>query len=370
MHNNEFLQNTLRLAFPPVCSYHADKLIEDEKVCRSLEKSNLYMLATKPKAVFGEWLLSLSHDPRDPSGDISSYLLPSDNIIKIPVRSVDYEGNSVCVEFKVDLDAKWRSLYGTPLPNGVEIFIDFDEKNSLLIFSYTDPEDHNEKELWWCTPDSMIYDLSRQSEQQAPWMTASNNWRSLSHYRLVYVGISKKQTTLDRLFKGSHKKRQSYLNNYRSSNPDFMSSEELILFAFAAEAKALPLNAEPKLITSIADFSDFINRIDRVDVESFHGEIPSDYTKYIIPDAEKAIVQHMLPELNSITYKDYPLKNRDGLSNTPYKQWQHMLGEDLLFYTTKEGKYRILNGSFTTSSKEATTIFTYNPSYLVDVQNG
>lgn len=365
MHNNEFLQNTLRLVFPPVCSYHADKLIEDEKVCRSLEKSNLYMLATKPKAVFGEWLTSLSHDPNDPSGDISSYLLPSDNVIKIPVRSVDYEGNSVCVEFSVDLDAKWRSLYGTPLPNGVEIFIDFDEKNSLLVFSYTDPDDHNEKELWWCTPDSIIYDLSRQSQQQTSWMTASNNWRSLSHYRLVYAGISKKQTTLDRLFKGSHEKRQSYLNNYRPSNPDFMSSEELILFAFTAEAKALPLNTGPRLITSTTDSGAF-----EVDVESFYSEIPSNYMKYIIPDAEKAIVQHMLPELNSIMYKDYPLKNRDGLSNTPYKQWQHMLGEDLLFYTTKKGKYHILNGSFTTSSKEATTIFTYNPSYLVDVQNG
>lgn len=370
MHNNEFLQNTLRLAFPPVCSYHADELIKDHKVCRSLEKSNLYMMATKPKAVFGEWLTSLHRNPSDPSGNISSYLLPSDNIIRIPVRSVDYEGNSICVEFKVDLDAKWRSLYGTSLSNRVEIFIDFDKKNSLLIFSYTDPEDHNEKELWWCTPDSMIYDLSRQSQQQAPWMTASDNWRSLSHYRLVYVGISKKQNTLKRLFQGAHEKRQSYLNKYDAAEPGFKNSEELILFAFTAEAKALPLNAGPKLITSSADFSDFVSRIHRVDVESLYSEIPSEHTKYIIPDAEKAIVQHMLPELNSTMYKDYPLKNRDGLSNTPYKQWQHMLGEDLLFYTTKEGKYRILNGSFTTSSKEATTIFTYNPSYLVDVQNG
>ena len=364
MHNNEFLQNTLRLAFPPVCSYHADELIKDKKVCRSLEKSNLYMMATKPKAVFGEWLTSLHRNPSDPSGDISSYLLPSDNIIRIPVRSVDYEGNSVCVEFKVDLDAKWRSLYGTPLSNGVQIFIDFDKKNSLLIFSYTDPEDHNEKELWWCTPDSMIYDFSRQSQQQMPWLTASDNWRSLSHYRLVYVGISTKQNTLKRLFQRAHEKRQSYLNKYDAAEPGFKNSEELILFAFTAEANAFPLNAEPRLITSIDDSGAF-----KVDVESFYSEISSDLKKYIIADTEKAIVQHMTPELNSTKYEAYPIKNKDGLSNTPYKQWQHMLGEDLLFYT-KMDEYHFLRGSFTTSNKEVTTIFTYNPSYLVDVQNG
>ncbi|HDY8077030.1 TPA: hypothetical protein RQK60_004590 [Vibrio vulnificus] len=171
------------------------------------------------------------------------------------------------------------------------------------------------------TPENILWHRSREING----LSGLDNYSELSVYDLLYVGIAKEGDSYDRLIKNGHHARLDILANEPQRYPGARVSDEIFLFLF---------RIEPLFMTSFGSNSP----ID-LDFEYEH--------KKIVADAEKAFVNLLKPDYNSVKFKQYP-KGKDGLFDSKLDRYSYSIGEFLTFNTPhgriKGGRDRLLGG--------------------------
>ena len=130
-----------------------------------------------------------------------------------------------------------------------------------------------------------------------------------------YVGISKENDSLHRLFETGHKARTAILTNERQLSPDSRVSDELILFMFRVEPSVFETN------------------ITEEDVDALwfeQSQLPEQ--KAYAADAEKALVKIMNSQYNEKKFPSYP-KGADGLYGKGFDRYCFHFEELIEFFT-------------------------------------
>ena len=125
------------------------------------------------------------------------------------------------------------------------------------------------------------------------------------NYKIHYIGTATKQKITDRL--NSHSNLQKILSEETSIQKGDLNSLELCIMFFEIQG-----NSQYSLLTS-KDLEKERNDM----VKLFQGGFADD-EKMVFQDAEKAFVQYIKPEYNTIQFKSYPKKN-DLLKRKGYK---------------------------------------------------
>ncbi len=146
-----------------------------------------------------------------------------------------------------------------------------------------------------------------------PAIEGLNRFRDFANYDLLYAGIAKVGDSFSRLIEHGHKARMDILSNEPQRYPGARVTDEIFLFLFHLSPLGFT-TYEPS-----HEFTDdeFLQPID---------------TKRAVADAEKAYVNLLKPDYNTVLFKEYP-KGVDGLYDSDLERYGHMIGETLTFNT-------------------------------------
>lgn len=276
----------LELVYPPISNQEAEWVKDDEEVQKQISKSNLYFIGQKPESFF---------------------LFPSEQEID---RSINKESKmtfqilcgvrtSSCT---LDINAMY-DFY--KVSNDVNLEFEMGDKN-IRIWRL----DGDEPEIFdWFTTEKLIFDRSRGK----PFILGFDDFADFFTYNLHYVGISKSQTSFERLIVQPHDKRLRILCNEHPLNKGSRVTDELILFFFRIKSQ------EMKQYLVESDFDQL-------------GKNELDDHLRIIADAEKAYVSVINTKYNEVKFKDYPLST-DGLAGSSLNRIAYLIDENITFVT-------------------------------------
>jgi hypothetical protein len=148
-----------------------------------------------------------------------------------------------------------------------------------------------------------------------PRILGLDNYRDFTKYYLLYVGISNKQDSFERLLVQGHEKRVAILSNETQLLPQARLTDEIVLFFF---------ESVPLYISVFDQNSDFSN---------FGAGMP--FTEeQATADAEKAFTKFLETKYNDVRFKSFP-KGKDGLYASGLLRYAHVIDEDVTFITEK-----------------------------------
>lgn len=202
-----------------------------------------------------------------------------------------------------------QELPGVKGLNGKSFFIEIDQAGTGFRIWDGPVQGANSNVVEWFTMEKLLWDQAR----GRPGIYGPERAREFATYDLLYVGIAKKGDSFDRLLARGHKARQEILANEPQRYPGARVSDETFLFLFAAEP----------LIIQTFD----------VDHEFSDEDLnPTNDSKRIVADAEKAFVSLLLPQYNIETFQNYP-EGKDGLYGSGYRRYGYVVGEQMAFNT-------------------------------------
>jgi hypothetical protein len=151
-----------------------------------------------------------------------------------------------------------------------------------------------------------------------------DNYRDLTSFDLLYVGIAAKTDCYTRLIQNGHKARTNILSSEDPREPGAKVAEEVFLFLFNVES--LAINIE-------------------IPGQGFQNGGLDSKKECILKDAEKAYVSLLKPGYNTVQFNQYP-KGKDGLYGSHFARYGYVIGEDISFNTAQgkkiKGKYEYL----------------------------
>ncbi len=275
----------LELVYPPISNQEAEWIKDDPAVQAQLDHSNLYFIGQKPETF---------------------YTFPK-NVLKqiekkktIPFTYVTGERMDTGSIDLVEL-LKVRKLQLTTT-------LDIEMGEKMIRISQV-RKGKESRVLDWQTTEKILFDRSRQKLH----IKGLNNYRDFSTYYLHYVGISKKENSLQRLVVKPHDKRLRILSNEHPFNSGSRLTDEIILFFFRINSLEIKQYLCPE------------------DFDEFGTNELGDYSK-IVADCEKAFVKIMDTQYNEVKFRDYPFST-DGLFDTRVNKHTYSINEDLIFLT-------------------------------------
>lgn len=294
MNNFKIMTCGLTLEYPPISNTEAYALKNDPEVRELLKKSDFYIIGMRDEAKF-------SFDDDKVKAAEATFLVPA---------SISME-NGTTAEFVLDVNQLARDA---DLGELKTFFLAAGEKGIALFES--EELEREWRPFAWFTPEKLIYERSR----DASGICGFHNYADFGTYRLLYIGIAKSQSTLERLIDGAHDKRQEIISLERPSAGSH-PSDEVILF---------PLSVKPNFV-----FKDITDPASRA--QSTEQELVAQ-AKDLVIDAEKAIVSLFDPQYNDVKYKGFPSKagTTEGLLRHRYTAYGFELLENLTFTGKKD----------------------------------
>lgn len=305
---------SLRLTIPPISNQEAFRLRNDKNMIEYMKNSDFYMIGAKRRLSFQ-----------------SCYFNKYNRSLNIYIYEGDVLKGNVCLVLSdiVNLENIFEIKILITKDKLYLVIKCFDVNNILVFETYFSVEEL----LWHRSHESKgIYGL--------------DNYRELSSYELLYVGIAKEGDSYERLIKNAHKKRMDILSNEKQRGKNRVS-DEVFLFLFELD----PL---------------FITRLDQKDGDVDFNELFEYQHKKIVADAEKAFVSLLKPNYNEVVFKNYP-KGKDGLYHLNLDAYGYLIAEDIVFNTND----RIIKGYFSPfhdEYKNADCIIINNDSLTVFTQ--
>lgn len=264
----------LELVFPPISNQEAVWL-KDELAAEYMKQSDFYMIGAKAKSHFEAY-----------SFNETDMILSFDLFINGEKRSEC----SLSINELSAVNSSEHEKIGVGCGDwGINVFYEQDGEQYLLEYF---------------SPETILWHRSR----EASGVYGLDNFEELFVYDLLYVGIAKKGDSYERLIKKGHQKRMDILANEPQRFPGARVSDETFLFLY---------RLEPLFITQFGANED-----------SFDLSFDYDH-KRIVADAEKAFVNLLKPNYNSIQFTQYP-KGADGLYDSKLDSYTYSLGEPLL----------------------------------------
>jgi hypothetical protein len=282
--------NFLKLVYPPITNQEAEWLKDDEEAQERLRQSNLYMIGQREEAVF-----KYRGCPVDDNG----------------ILNAEYSTSLNSSHFSIDIN---KMLERVKFPESdFEVKIECGEK--LIRFWKVDPVSGELLEVvQWFTVEKILYDKWR----GIPEVVGLDEYELFTNYKLHYVGISKKNDSLQRLVVQAHDKRIRILSNESAMSHGARLTDEVVLFFF---------RISPIHIKTL--FSD--DKIDMFSDELCNKKVPD--TIRCFSDAEKAFVKILKSDYNEVKFKEYP-RCIDGLYDENLKRYAYVISETITFSTS------------------------------------
>jgi hypothetical protein len=283
--------NSLRLVYPPISNQEAEWFKEDPEVEAVLRRSNLYMITQRPEAKF------IWHEN------------------KVYGSGIQFAGKGI--QFSL-------SMSGGSTARGVLSVLDDLAVRESVVYELGDKYIRarigslDGEVLWWYSTDTLLFSKWRGD----PRIGGLENYRDFTKYYLLYVGISNKQDSFDRLLVQGHHKRVAILSNETQLLPQARLTDEIVLFFFASV---------PLYINTFGLDADF----------SKLGQGMPFTPEQATADAEKAFTKFLETKYNDIRFKSFP-KGKDGLYSSGLLRYAHVVDEDVTFVTEKT----YLNGGY------------------------
>lgn len=269
--------HTLTFAYPPISNQEGEWLKDDPGVREVLSASKLYMIAQRKEVTFEDYRFDCG------------------------------EGN-----FHFSLRCGQDCLSGISIKLGVWIAEPF-EHELAIEWGPKILRVWNQGELLrWLTPDYLFMLYSRHHLE----VDGLDEFRRFTELELYYVGISKTQDSLTRLFIHAHENRCRILSNERQMTDTARLTDELMIFMFNVEA------------IQIVSYGD-------QEIPDSHLLGPPDLPpENVAADAEKAFVKIMQTNYNTVKFNNYP-QGVDGLAQFELDQFAFVINECYSFRTEK-----------------------------------
>jgi hypothetical protein len=277
------LSAALRLVFPPISNQEAIWLLDDPETVQILKSSDFYMIAQRAEALFGAWETVESGERLLVKGSLS---LPH-----------------ISETFELDV---FELLSQSGAGFAEHLVFEFGDK-VMKVFESRNGE---ETLLEYFTTEKLIHERGH----LRPGIRGLDSVREFATYELLYVGISKKNSTFQRLIHGSHEARQKILGERYALRPGSRVTDEVYLFAFDIEHFRL----------RTLDDGDTLGPRDGAE------ELKHDVR--VTADAEKAFIKLLDPEYNEEKYLNYP-RGADGLFETGLTGYGFQIQENMTFRT-------------------------------------
>ncbi|WP_374497317.1 hypothetical protein [Vogesella indigofera] len=277
-HDRKGCTSHFTLVAPPISNTVAAQITKDDQnAINQLRQSHFYMICGRAKATF------------------HSVSAMDDGLIEVVIE-LD-SGLKSAGRLHIDHMAFIESA-----PENFKLRINFN-KEIIRIFQ-------DEVLVFATTPDDI---LMRRGRKQFL-VDGFDNYREISTYDLLYVGIAKEnQDSYSRLIAKGHKARMDILAAEPQRSPGARVSDETYLLLF---------KIEPLVITTFGSDSEF----DDDDINFSY-----DYHR-IVADAEKAVISVFKPKYNNQLYINYP-KGTDGLYKQGFNAYTYALAEGFAFNT-------------------------------------
>jgi hypothetical protein len=278
--------HSLELVYPPISNQEAEWVKDDPVVQEWVANSNLYFIGQKPET-FYEF---------------------DEDVVERIKREAKIHFDYVCGAKRdkgyIDISSLLKIR---KLPDNSEMEIELGKKMIRIWLS----EDGQKLDvIEWLTTDKVLFDKSRRKSH----IIGLDKYRDFAFYYLHYVGISKRENSLQRLVVKPHDKRLRILSNENPMNMGSRVTDEIVLFFFRIASM------EIKQYLEDSDFDGFGK-----------DELGEDSLR-IIADAEKAFVSIMDTNYNEVKYKDYPYST-DGLYKSTVDRISFSINEDVKFIT-------------------------------------
>lgn len=276
----------LELVYPPISNQEAEWVKIDMEVKEQISKSNLYFIGQKPETFF----------------EFSTI----EDVKNLFEREKKLVFNVICGDRKSQCVLDMNILcdyYDVP----IEV-IDFEIGRKVITVLRMDREEP--EVLEWFFTEKLIFERSREKK---PFILEFDDFSDFFTYNLHYVGISKSQTSFERLIVQPHDKRLRILSNEHPLNNGSRVTDEMILFFFRIKSQ------EIKQYLSEMDWDEL-------------GENELEDHVRIVADAEKAFVSVIDTKYNEVKFKDYPT-SLDGLSGSKVNKLSYVIDEHITFIT-------------------------------------
>lgn len=269
--------SSLKMIYPPLSNKEAIHMEEDgvQHIEETIKQSDFYMICGKPRGYFKNFEF-----------DEVNYIINFELEIKNEI--VD----------KGQLDLRNLECFDRIENEDIELKFEFG-KDYMFIINASKKTTFNVIERF--SPENILWYRSRNMKG----ILGLNNFKYLSNYELLYVGIAKKGDSYNRVIKQGHKTRMKILAKEPQRSKGVRVAEETFLMFF---------KVEPLIITTNGDIQDNIN------------------LKRIVADAEKAFVSLLKPKYNSIQFKRFP-KGKDGLYDSDYDKYSYSINETIILNT-------------------------------------
>jgi hypothetical protein len=267
------------LVFPPISNQAADKLSERPDVREQVKRSQIYAIAQREEILFED----LSPNP--------------DHSITFGLR----KGQVTAGPFRLspqDLvpdDHEWSAG-------------DFEFNPYILRFwTWKNGAESEKRVAFWYTPDLLLWEYWNGRLH----FSDKIDIRKFTRFSLKYVGISKNEDSLSRLFIQGHTKRAKILSNETQLRNTARLTDEIIILLFDVEQSVIQLG-RPEEIKPVME----------AEAEPFLDKTS------VIADLEKALVKMLEPKYNEVRYVQYP-QGVDGLYREGLSQYSYALDETI-----------------------------------------
>ncbi|AZB17628.1 hypothetical protein EG352_07530 [Chryseobacterium indologenes] len=276
----------LELVYFPISNQEAEYVKDNPEVQELISQSNLYFIGQKPETYFefasAEEIESAFHNERKLTFNVICGNKKSQCVLDM---------NMLCDYYKVPVD---------------EIDIEIGRKVITIIRM-----DRDKPEVFeWFFTEKLIFERSREKKT---FILELDDFLDFFTYNLHYVGISKNQTSFERLIVKPHDTRLRILTNEHPLNFGSRVTDEIILFFFRVKSQ------EIKQYLSEEDWNEL-------------GENELEDPKRIIADAEKAFVSVINTSYNRVKFNGYPV-SMDGLSGSKVNRLSYAIDENITFIT-------------------------------------
>jgi hypothetical protein len=275
----------LELVYPPVSNQEAEWIKDDPEVQSAIAYSNIYFIGQKRETFF-----------KFPN-DLESRLKTEGKL------HFSYKSGTATGSGYIDIQ---ELLLHHKLADSITLDIDLGDK---FIRIWTMKAGVRDEVIEWFTTDKILVDRSHGLKH----IKGLDNYKEFLVFILHYVGISKKDDSLQRLVVKPHDKRLRILSNEHPLNPGSRLTDEMVLFFFRITSLEIKQYITPD------DFNEL-------------GENELQDRIRITADAEKAFVKIMNTQYNEVKFQDYPFST-DGLFNSKVERIGYSINEDLQFIT-------------------------------------
>jgi len=284
--------NILQLVYPPISNQEAEWLKDDPQVQEELRASNMYMICQRQEA-FLQFPPDGVHRSLQQGGQLD---------FEFQVGSASSRGG-------IDI-GRLLSMHNVSMDTS-DVEIELGEK-FLRFWKADSVTGERTGIIDWFTTEKLLFD----KWHGHPAVVGLEEYRQFTQYLLHYVGISKKEDSLQRLVIKPHDTRLRILSNEHAKTRGSRVTDELILLFFAVNPLRMSVLETDEEIAETVRGVEF----DKV---------------AIVADAEKAYVSILKSEYNKIRFADYP-KGQDGLYDSGLARYGFVIGEEISLLTSTD----------------------------------